>query len=103
MIKCEKCDCITTTSPCNTCLLNMYEDIMHGPRETPSKTETVKVNVGGEMLGMKVKTYSGYVVGVGIEHKGVIVSAPNIKDLMEQFKQTVPSYRRCLKKFRIQE
>ena len=49
------------------------------------------------------RSYDGYCVAVGVEYPGIIVSAENDKDLISRFQEAVPSYKRALIKYRIEE
>ena len=51
-----------------------------------------------------IKTqYNGYCVGVGVEHPGIIVWGNTEEEMVARFQQTIPSYKRALKKYGISE
>ena len=49
------------------------------------------------------RSYGGYCVGVGVEYPGIIVSAESDDDLVSRFQEAVPSYKRALAKYGIEE
>ena len=49
------------------------------------------------------RSYDGYCVGVGVEYPGIIVSAESDEDLISRFQKAIPSYKRALAKYGIEE
>ena len=52
---------------------------------------------------MRIIDYDSYMVGVGIEHPGIIVSAESETELINEFRISYDSYMRAIKRFHIEE
>ncbi len=49
------------------------------------------------------RSYDGYCVGVGVEYPGIVVSAESDEDLISRFQEAIPSYKRALAKYGMDE
>ena len=49
------------------------------------------------------RSYDRYCVGVGVEYPGIVVSAESDKDLINRFQEIIPSYKRALAKYGMDE
>ena len=49
------------------------------------------------------RSYDGYCVGVGVEYPGIIVSAKSDEDLKREFLESIPSYKRALARYGIED
>ena len=54
-------------------------------------------------IRMVKHSYDGYCVGVGVEYPGIIVSAKSDEELIRRFQEVVPSYKRALAKYKIED
>ena len=56
-----------------------------------------------ESIHIRKRSYEGYCVGVGVEYPGIIVSAQTDDELVEKFKAAIPSYKRALEKYGVED
>lgn len=56
-----------------------------------------------EKLYMKKISYDGYYVGTGVQYPGIIVWGKNNAELIERFKAAIPTYKKGLEKYGIEE
>lgn len=55
------------------------------------------------LIHIQKQSYDGYCVGTGVEYPGIIVSAKSDEELIQRFKDAIPSYKRALKNYGVVE